>query len=65
VQELEYEWRQDALLVMHSDGLQSRWSLEPYPGLRLRHPSVIAAVLYRDFRRGHDDTAVVALRNPG
>lgn len=50
------------LLVMHSDGLQSRWNLRDYPGLALRHPAVIAALLHRDFTRGRDDVTVLAIR---
>jgi hypothetical protein len=60
-QEFEYPWSADAVLVMHSDGLQTRWDLAKYPGLLRRHPAVIAAVLYRDFRRGRDDATVVVL----
>ena len=37
------------VLVMHSDGLTSRWSLDAYQGLLSRHPALIAGVLYRDF----------------
>ena len=48
-----------SLLVMHSDGLISHWSFDAYPGLTLRHPSVIAGVLYRDYMRGQDDVTVV------
>lgn len=59
IQEFRYPWSRDALLVLHSDGLASRWSLEAYPGLITRHPGVIAGVLYRDFQRGHDDVTVV------
>jgi hypothetical protein len=44
---------------MHSDGLTSHWSLDAYPGLRLRHPALVAAVLYRDYQRGRDDVTVV------
>lgn len=50
------------LLVMHSDGLQARWSLRDYPGLQHRHPALVVAVLQRDFDRGRDDLCVVALR---
>ena len=50
------------LLVMHSDGLQARWSLRDYPGLVHRHPALIVAVLQRDFDRGRDDVGIVALR---
>jgi anti-sigma regulatory factor (Ser/Thr protein kinase) len=49
------------LLVMHSDGLQSRWRLNEYPGLWRRHPSVIAAVLCRDYNRGRDDVTVLVV----
>jgi anti-sigma regulatory factor (Ser/Thr protein kinase) len=51
-----------ALLVLHSDGLQTRWDLQHYPGLIMRHPSLIAAVLLRDFDRGRDDSTLVLMR---
>jgi hypothetical protein len=59
-QEFEAAWSPDALLVMHSDGLNTRWDLARYPGLSVRHPSVIAAVLYRDHAREDDVTVFVA-----
>jgi hypothetical protein len=62
IQELNYPLPAQGLLVMHSDGLQSRWSLEKYPGLIGQHPAVIAGVLYRDFTRGHDDVTVAVVR---
>lgn len=49
------------LLIMHSDGLQSRWNLRDYPGLVQRHPAVIATVLHRDFSRGRDDVTVLVV----
>jgi len=49
------------LLIMYSDGLQSRWSLSDYPGLAHRHPAVIAALLHRDFCRGRDDVTVLVI----
>lgn len=49
------------LLIMHSDGVQSRWRLVDYPGLFNRHPAVIAAVLLRDFSRNRDDATVLVL----
>jgi len=61
-QTFEYALPQDGLLIMYSDGLLSRWSIEPYPGLRACHPSTIAAVLARDFSRGHDDLTVLVAR---
>lgn len=62
IQEFTYEFPRGAVLVMHSDGLTARWSVERYPGLLERHPVVIAALLYRDFGRGRDDATVVVLK---
>jgi anti-sigma regulatory factor (Ser/Thr protein kinase) len=63
VQEFTYEWPAGSLIVLHSDGLSTHWSLDPYAGLQSRHPDVIAGVLYRDFRRLRDDSTVVVARN--
>lgn len=62
IQEFVYPFPQEALLVLHSDGLATHWRLENYPGLAARHPSLIAGVLYRDFKRGRDDVTVVVAR---
>jgi anti-sigma regulatory factor (Ser/Thr protein kinase) len=58
----EYPCAPGSLAVLHSDGLLSRWSLDPYPGLAACHPSVVTSVLYRDFFRGRDDVTVLAVR---
>jgi len=60
--QLSYPWPQGALLIMHSDGLETQWNLDDYPGLAERHPALVAAVLYRDYTRGRDDVTVVVLR---
>ncbi|HZZ85349.1 MAG TPA: ATP-binding SpoIIE family protein phosphatase [Anaeromyxobacteraceae bacterium] len=57
-----YPWQRGALVVLHSDGVATRWQLPDYPGLAGRDPSLAAAVLYRDFRRGRDDATVLVLR---
>ena len=62
VQQFDYACGERDVLVMHSDGLTSRWTLEQYPGLQAHHPSVIAGVLYRDFTRGRDDVTVVVVK---
>jgi anti-sigma regulatory factor (Ser/Thr protein kinase) len=49
-----------ALLILHTDGLTTRWSLDDYPGLTQRHPSIVAGVLWRDFSRQRDDVTVLA-----
>ena len=63
--EFQYPWDPNSVLIVHSDGLASHWSLDRYPGLVCRHPSLIAGVLYRDFNRGRDDVTVVVLRETG
>jgi anti-sigma regulatory factor (Ser/Thr protein kinase) len=62
IQEFVYPWPAKALLVLHSDGLATRWDLKAYPGLLERHPSLIAGVLYRDFQRGYDDVTVLVVK---
>ena len=58
---LKYQRAAGVLLIMHSDGLQTRWRLSEYPGLWQRHPAVIAAVLCRDYSRGRDDVTVLVV----
>jgi len=65
VQEFTFPWGKDSTLIMHSDGLATRWNLADYPGILNKHPSLIAAVLYRDFCRERDDVTVLVARNSG
>jgi anti-sigma regulatory factor (Ser/Thr protein kinase) len=62
IQELQYPWPAGALVIMQSDGLQTHWRLDRYPGLAARDPALIAGILYRDFSRGRDDVTVLAVR---
>jgi anti-sigma regulatory factor (Ser/Thr protein kinase) len=50
------------VIVLHSDGVSANWSLDRYPGLSARHPSLIAAVLLRDCGRGRDDATVLVVK---
>jgi hypothetical protein len=63
LQEFSYPFPRGALCIAHSDGLATSWDLAKYPGLATRHPSLVAAALYRDHSRGRDDVTVMALRN--
>jgi anti-sigma regulatory factor (Ser/Thr protein kinase) len=65
VHEFTYPWSEDALLLLHSDGINTNWQLENYPGLAHSHPALIAGVLYRDANRGRDDATVVVARLAG
>ena len=61
-QEFRYPWGPGELLVAHSDGLESQWSLAGLPGIGARHPSLIAAALFRRHWRKRDDVTVVVAR---
>ncbi|WP_242928588.1 SpoIIE family protein phosphatase [Pontibacter vulgaris] len=56
------EWARSKTLILHSDGLKSRWDLSKYPNLNRHHAIIVAAVLYRDFSRHTDDTLVVVCK---
>lgn len=62
IQEFRVPWTSDSVLVLHSDGLQSKWDLSTYAGLITRHPAVIGGALLRDFRRKRDDASVVVVK---
>src|SRR3954470_6983936 len=51
-----------SVVVLASDGVSTSWHLDDYPGLVRAHPTLIAAVLFRDFSRRRDDATVVAIR---
>jgi anti-sigma regulatory factor (Ser/Thr protein kinase) len=63
IQEFNLPWNEDSVLIMHSDGLSSRWDLSASRGILRRHPSLIAGVLYRDFAKERDDVTVLVARN--
>jgi hypothetical protein len=63
MREFQYPWLESGYLVMHSDGVSGRWRPESYPGVMTGDPALLAAVLFRDFGRGRDDTTVIALRD--
>jgi anti-sigma regulatory factor (Ser/Thr protein kinase) len=56
------EWSRGKVLVVHSDGLKSRWDLSRYPNLHKHLSSTIAAVLYKDHSRQTDDTLVLVCK---
>jgi anti-sigma regulatory factor (Ser/Thr protein kinase) len=62
IQTFDYAFTSDDLLILHSDGLGTSWSLDHYPGLASMHPMLIAGVLCRDFWRHRDDVTVVVAR---
>jgi anti-sigma regulatory factor (Ser/Thr protein kinase) len=63
--EYTYRWPRGAMLVAHSDGLETQWDLGQVPGIFARHPSVVAAALFRRYTRKRDDVVVLVAREPG
>lgn len=61
VQEQDLEWPDHALVILHSDGIQSRWNLDDASVLQ-RDPALIAAFVLWRFCRGRDDATVVVIR---
>lgn len=51
-----------ALVVLHSDGIETRWTAERLRPLLQRDLTLVAAVLLRDHTRHRDDATVVVIR---
>lgn len=47
------------IIVMHSDGLRTRWNLNDMMSIIKQSPGVIASSLYKDNMRGTDDATVL------
>lgn len=62
IKTFQSEWKPDSCLVMHSDGIMTRWDLSTYAGLLRRPPATIAGIIVRDFRRLRDDCSVVVFK---
>jgi hypothetical protein len=57
-------WPPHALLVVCSDGIETRWKPELVRPVLLRDPAIAAALVLRDHCRGRDDATVAVLRRP-
>ncbi len=60
-QQFEYTRAPGSLLVMHTDGISTRWDLKRRPDALVAHPAIVAGMLYRDHARGRDDATVVVV----
>jgi anti-sigma regulatory factor (Ser/Thr protein kinase) len=56
------DWAAPAALVLHTDGITSRWNAADYPSADHHHPAILAALIWRDALRGNDDATVVVVR---
>ncbi|RIJ42543.1 ATP-binding protein [Pontibacter oryzae] len=58
----QLDWGRNKMLILHSDGLRSRWELTKYQSLNRHHATTIAAVLYKEQSRQTDDTMVLVCK---
>jgi anti-sigma regulatory factor (Ser/Thr protein kinase) len=58
----DYTVEPGAAVILHSDGLSSRWNIRELPGLAARDPLVIAATLLGEAGVHRDDASVLVLR---
>jgi anti-sigma regulatory factor (Ser/Thr protein kinase)/serine/threonine protein phosphatase PrpC len=59
----EHPWRAGYLMVLHSDGLTTRWRWEDYPGLALQPAPAVAQGLLWALAKEGDDATVVVVRD--
>lgn len=65
LQDVPYDWPPHAVIVLHSDGFTTRWTLGDAADVLQHHPSVVAAWVARDQVRGRDDATLVVLKRRG
>ena len=63
IRQFEYEVPPGAAVILHSDGLSSRWEVAALPGLETRDPLLIAAVLLAEAGIHRDDAGVLVLKS--
>jgi anti-sigma regulatory factor (Ser/Thr protein kinase) len=59
--QFEYEVPPGAAVILHSDGISSRWEVAAVPGVENKDPLLIAAVLLAEAGVHRDDAGVVVL----
>ena len=62
IKQFEYNKPADAAIVLHSDGISSRWEPAALTGLPARDPLVIAATLFALAGSRRDDAGVLVLK---
>ena len=62
IRQFEYDAPPGAAVILHSDGLSSRWSPDSLPGVNGRDPLVAAAALLAEAGTRRDDASVLVLK---
>jgi anti-sigma regulatory factor (Ser/Thr protein kinase) len=61
IRQFDYEVPAGAAIILHSDGISSRWGADAIPGVDTRDPLLIAAVLLAEAGIHRDDAGVLVL----
>lgn len=61
-EDVRTDWPPHAVVVLHTDGIEARWTPQLIHPVLGHDPALVAAVLVRDHCRGRDDASVVVLR---
>lgn len=62
IRQFEYEVPPGAAVILHSDGISSRWEAGALPGIAARDPLLIAAVLLAAAGIHRDDAGILVLK---
>ena len=62
IRQFEYQVPPGAAVVLHSDGITSRWEIAALPGVASKDPLLIAAVLLAEAGIHRDDAGVLVLK---
>ncbi|HEX3959704.1 MAG TPA: ATP-binding SpoIIE family protein phosphatase [Trebonia sp.] len=62
IRQFEYTAPPGAAIILHSDGISSRWEPRELPGLGARNPLVVAAALLAEAGTRRDDAGVLVLK---
>ncbi|MGZ5179980.1 MAG: ATP-binding protein [Ramlibacter sp.] len=63
-EETTHAWPAHALVVVCTDGIETRWKAELLRPVLQSDPAIVAALILRDHCRGRDDATVAVLRRP-
>ncbi len=61
--QFDYEVPPGAVVILHSDGISSRWEVAAVPDVETRDPLLIAAVLLAEAGIHRDDAGIVVLKS--
>ena len=62
IRQFEYTAPSGAAIILHSDGISSRWDPAALPGLNAREPLLVAAALFAQAGSRRDDAGVLVLK---